>query len=199
MITKRCSRCKLDLELDCFTKHRGQPHDRSAYCKPCYRIRQKEWRETEAGVALTERTAEAHRLQAKQWGIDNSERKKQLNQEHYANNAQTYIDKAAKWVDDNRERYRQIHRQSEGKRRAMKVETSAGDVDYAVIAERDNWNCYLCQQHIEADLQWPNAGSPSWDHVLPLSKGGTHTTENIKLTHLSCNLRKGASVLEEVI
>jgi 5-methylcytosine-specific restriction endonuclease McrA len=29
------------------------------------------------------------------------------------------------------------------------------------------------------------------DHAFPLGKGGTHTWDNIQLSHLICNLRKG--------
>jgi len=32
-----------------------------------------------------------------------------------------------------------------------------------------------------------------FDHVVPLSKGGPHTTENIRPSHSTCNLKKGAT------
>ncbi len=39
---------------------------------------------------------------------------------------------------------------------------------------------------------WVPAGKASLDHTKPLSKGGTHTHDNVQLAHLRCNLRKGA-------
>ena len=36
---------------------------------------------------------------------------------------------------------------------------------------------------------------PSIDHVIPLSKGGTHSWDNVKLAHFSCNSAKGASLV----
>jgi len=43
--------------------------------------------------------------------------------------------------------------------------------------------CYICES-------WVAAGHASLDHIRPLSKGGTHTHDNIGLTHIKCNLRK---------
>ncbi len=39
---------------------------------------------------------------------------------------------------------------------------------------------------------WVPPGKASIDHRYPLSKGGTHTWDNVQLVHLICNLRKGA-------
>jgi 5-methylcytosine-specific restriction endonuclease McrA len=45
-------------------------------------------------------------------------------------------------------------------------------------------HCGICKK-------WVQPRHASMDHVHPLSKGGTHTWDNIQLTHLVCNLRKG--------
>jgi 5-methylcytosine-specific restriction endonuclease McrA len=34
--------------------------------------------------------------------------------------------------------------------------------------------------------------SKSFDHVIPLAKGGPHSMDNVKLSHFGCNSRKGA-------
>ena len=31
---------------------------------------------------------------------------------------------------------------------------------------------------------------PTLDHIIPLSKGGTHTWDNVQLAHMSCNAGK---------
>lgn len=88
------------------------------------------------------------------------------------------------WTDARRDRY---HR-----RRAQKKQTSSGDpVLLAEIAERDEWRCHLCRVDVDSSLLWPNPLSPSLDHVVPLSLGGPHTPENVRLAHLSCNSAKG--------
>lgn len=40
---------------------------------------------------------------------------------------------------------------------------------------------------------WVKPKEASMDHILALTNGGEHTHENVQLSHLKCNLRKGAS------
>ncbi len=44
--------------------------------------------------------------------------------------------------------------------------------------------CAVCEK-------WVQPRHASIDHTHPLSKGGTHTWDNVQLVHLICNLRKG--------
>jgi 5-methylcytosine-specific restriction endonuclease McrA len=76
--------------------------------------------------------------------------------------------------------------EAEARRRARKNETEVERVDFEMILERDGMWCYLCEREVED----PN--EIHFDHVIPLSRGGTHTFDNLKVTHGSCNLKKGA-------
>lgn len=58
--------------------------------------------------------------------------------------------------------------------------------------------CYLCDSVINFSLKHPDPQSPSWDHVIPLSRGGLHEFSNVSLTHLVCNLRKGTKLITEM-
>lgn len=51
--------------------------------------------------------------------------------------------------------------------------------------------CAICAEAIDVTLHYPDAHSPSVDHIIPLSKGGAHTLENARATHLVCNMRRG--------
>jgi HNH endonuclease len=62
--------------------------------------------------------------------------------------------------------------------------------------------CYLCSYQI--DLQAPRqVGKPGWemsfhpDHVIPLSRGGTDTLDNMKPAHAICNQRKSNKLIGE--
>ncbi len=77
------------------------------------------------------------------------------------------------------------------KRRAQKLGTQVEDLRPIDIYERDIWLCGLCVTPVDPDSAWPDPMSPSLDHILPLSKGGTHTYENVQLAHLTCNVSKG--------
>ena len=52
------------------------------------------------------------------------------------------------------------------------------------IFRRDNWTCYLCGGKVtSADV--------SLDHVVPITRGGQHTADNLACTHRECNYAKG--------
>jgi 5-methylcytosine-specific restriction endonuclease McrA len=67
----------------------------------------------------------------------------------------------------------------------------------AELRVRDGDSCYLCGELIDFDLKWPNTMSPSVDHVHPIALGGLHTKENAAMTHVKCNVRKGAKALQK--
>ncbi len=58
--------------------------------------------------------------------------------------------------------------------------------------------CYLCGEGIDPACKFPAAASPSVDHVIPLSRGGTGLRENLRAAHLGCNCWKGTRLLEEL-
>lgn len=63
-------------------------------------------------------------------------------------------------------------------------------------AERDDHTCAICGDTIDA-LAGPGIRhdeiTPSLDHIVPRSAGGTDHPSNIRLAHLSCNKRRGAT------
>lgn len=58
------------------------------------------------------------------------------------------------------------------------------------IAERDGWTCHLCGLPVDE-------AAASMDHLVPLSEGGPHSRENVKLAHHLCNSVRGTLPLEE--
>jgi len=65
--------------------------------------------------------------------------------------------------------------------------------DKQAVYDRDGWVCQLCHLPVDRDLSWPDLGSASLDHRIPLSRGGAHAEGNVQLAHLGCNIGKGAS------
>ncbi len=55
------------------------------------------------------------------------------------------------------------------------------------IFERDKWECQLCHKKVNKALRYPEPLSASLDHIIPLSRGGSHTRANTQLAHLICN------------
>ena len=62
-----------------------------------------------------------------------------------------------------------------------------------------NLTCIVCNEGIDKTLEYPDKMSATLEHIVPLSKGGTHTWDNVAPSHLLCNGRKGDTTMEEVL
>jgi 5-methylcytosine-specific restriction endonuclease McrA len=76
------------------------------------------------------------------------------------------------------------------------------DISLEKLYRRDKGICYLCGKECNWDdhkinndnfIAGPNY--PSIDHVKPLSKGGKHSWDNVRLAHFVCNTNKGARLI----
>lgn len=59
------------------------------------------------------------------------------------------------------------------------------------IYERDKWKCQICGRKVAKTSVYPDLMSPSLDHIIPLSKGGSHEPANVRLSHFLCNAKRG--------
>lgn len=70
----------------------------------------------------------------------------------------------------------------------LKRRTDNGTVNSLSISDllkKQNYLCAICGKVMETYYD------RSIDHILPLSKGGRHTINNIQITHRHCNVIKG--------
>ena len=99
--------------------------------------------------------------------------------------------------------YRQEHaeqiRDKSRRRRAIKKGTATEKISSPQIYIRDGWKCGICLRSVDPALKYPNPLSPSLDHIVPLSKGGTHTRDNVQLAHLACNVRAKAGGIKQLL
>lgn len=58
------------------------------------------------------------------------------------------------------------------------------------LIERDGRDCGICGLPIP-DVKYPDMASASIDHIVPISRGGEHSTTNARATHLRCNIARG--------
>lgn len=113
---------------------------------------------------------EQHRLQAQAY--------RDANREHLREWQRAYR-------HANMERMRQSWRLNRAKRRGAQ---RGQLVDLNLIWQRDGGICHICGGLVAPD-------DVHFDHVIPLSKGGPHTYDNIKVAHSACNLRKRDKLL----
>ena len=65
----------------------------------------------------------------------------------------------------------------------------------AVVFDMAGWRCQICETETPRELTGshsPNA--PELDHIIPLSKGGGHTWDNVQCACRQCNSKKRALV-----
>lgn len=75
---------------------------------------------------------------------------------------------------------------------------SRGDyIDSLILFELHAWTCCICKKKINKYLRLPNYWAATVEHVIPLSKGGTHTWDNVRPAHWKCNMDKGNSFGDE--
>lgn len=78
------------------------------------------------------------------------------------------------------------------KRRARRWGVAYEPINRLVVFRRDGWLCGICGDPVARE-------DASLDHVIPMSLGGPHLYSNVQCSHLLCNVRKAASMPEEVV
>jgi 5-methylcytosine-specific restriction endonuclease McrA len=95
--------------------------------------------------------------------------------------------------------YRQMHRRQRNHRQRAKfygVPYESG-ISITKLLKSHGAKCQICGGKLIKE-KYPDPMSTSVDHVIPLSAAGSpgHVISNVQLTHLQCNIAKGASIVE---
>lgn len=83
------------------------------------------------------------------------------------------------------------------RRTRIKENIADRDITLKKLFERDDGVCWICggtcdyTDYTQTDKAFIAGNSyPSVDHVVPLSKGGLHSWDNVKLAHRLCNTKR---------
>ncbi len=84
--------------------------------------------------------------------------------------------------------HRASKRIQKAKRKAACKGAYAESVNPLKVFDRDKWRCKLCGAKTPKDKRGTcDDDAPELDHILPISKGGSHTYENTQCTCRRCN------------
>ena len=137
--------------------------------------------------------AEKRHAYNKAWREANPEKDRAYKKAWYQANKERVTRIQKVWYKANPEKVRRVWQ----KRWALKHTTQAEPISEKVIYLRDGWICQICKKRVDKRFKWPHPMSRTLDHITPLSKGGTHTYNNIQLAHLGCNSSKRSTVLPQ--
>lgn len=190
--TKKCSRCKEFKSVNEFPKNKSKSDGLAWYCKKCT---------NETGRERYKNNAEKMRTRNKEYCKNHPDRIKKCMRKYYENNTEKVKARTKKWHDNNTEKIREMGKvwrsknvekiKSKGKRRRVFLRGIFSEtIDSIHVYETHNWICGICGKKIDKKLEWPHPKSISLDHIIPISKGGTHIYSNVQPTHLRCNLSK---------
>lgn len=116
----------------------------------------------------------------------------------YERNKAKRLERQRELYADNIEHKRELTRRKSHRRRARKMD--AVIIDYSVqdVLNKYGTNCHICNKPIDLTAA-RQVGFAGWetglhiDHVIPISKGGNDTLENVRPSHGKCNITKGAT------
>lgn len=105
-------------------------------------------------------------------------------------------ERVKKWVSENMERYSKNtgewakrnldkRRAYSSKYRALKRGNKHEPYDCAQIIEEEHSICYICLAYID---------NPQLDHVIPISKGGSDSRDNLRVACGECNRKKSDKI-----
>lgn len=121
----------------------------------------------------------------RQWHAANRECLNRRSREYYQAHREEHNARARRWEAEHPERARELRIAKVQRYRARLRAARVEPLDIGEVIRNAQGLCGICGSLVSPD-------ELSIDHIVPISKGGPHTTSNLQLAHLTCNRRKGA-------
>lgn len=167
---KVCKRCLIYKHSDSFSLDSSSGDRLQKWCKNCT----KEYRAE---------NAERLKNQQKTNYLKNKEERLRKNREYYNRNREHIISQKAKYNANNPN----VKRKSSSKRRASLEKVSVYEILDRDIKRLYRSPCIYCGSQDSIQI----------DHVMPISRGGTHSIGNIVPACKTCNPSKGGRTIME--
>ena len=208
--TKTCTSCGETKTVAEFHKDKSRRDGLSNACKCCNMARIAEWQKanpekSRANAAKWQKAnPEKRRSQDAKWRKANPDKVRAGDAEWRKANPEKRRAGVAKWQKANPDKVRaqaakwqkanpEKRRATESMRRArIRNAECENGVSLETVAMRDGWLCYICDVETDPKLPPHHPRKAELEHVVPLSRGGSHTFANLKVACHRCNGVKGA-------
>lgn len=207
--TKQCSKCNEIKTTEQFYKADwGDGY--TAQCKDCRQATARAWKQQhKKRIADYQKQWRAKnptygREYDKQWRAKHIERRRELGRQWYARHRDQVLAYQKRYYVENADQIKRSVNRYYHTRRGKAVSVNVRHKRRAAKQKSDitpEWleqlysiqtHCAYCGREFNDDLP------PTLDHVMPLSKDGTHTRDNVVLACLSCNCSKGNRIIGNV-
>ena len=178
---KRCGACRVEKAHSDFTKNKSAKDGLDFYCRECTRVRNRasyarnKEKESARKAKAYQENKEAMLARNRRWREANREKERAQHKVYYANNPHIF----AKRGTNRKESWAAIEKFEFSKR------------DYQSLLNRYSNSCAYCKHGFSDDL------TVSLDHVVPVSRGGTHGAGNLVPSCRPCNSSKNSRTLME--
>ena len=174
LVKTYCKNCNIEYMNEYYEKNKDKIKEKS-----------KEWEENNKDK-IKEREKnyrEKNKDKIKKYREKNKDKIREEKREYYLNNKNLFKEKMREYRKT--EKGKMVYKNSNNKRRAKIREGNIKTEDLKLLIENSK-TCYWCNTKINKKEK---AGY-HLDHYIPLSKGGTHTLENIVISCPNCNILK---------
>lgn len=186
-----CKNCKLVID--------GK---NKTYCKRCNSERSKSRYRDKKDLLLSnqkqyyENNKESILEKRKTYYVENKDAILEKQSRYRRDNKEAIREKDNKYYENNREYFRRKH----SRRRARKLKNGFESYSELQVLDKYGSDCHICNFNIDMNAS-RLVGSVGWetslhiDHVIPISKGGPDTLDNVRPAHAICNLQKSNRML----
>ena len=102
---------------------------------------------------------------------------------------------------------RRVHKEKRTENHCRRARKHGAAYDTSITLKKlivvKGLRCAICGGMCDLnDHSWTDYAGPTYpsiDHIIPMSKGGSHTWDNVQVAHIICNSRKGDKIEEAMI
>lgn len=187
---KKCGKCGYGKSLDYFHNNKSKKDGKATECKECKSKQDQKYRKE---------NKETYKIYQIKYWIENRTELYEQKKEYIANNKSAHLKRQHAWYEKNKDnikarisQYKKDHPkqyQMYSNRRLAQKKTSTVElftIKDIILQYGDK--CFYCGSKFD-----------QIDHYIPLSRGGSHTLENVRPSCEHCNLTKSNKLPEEFL
>ncbi|GAA1436357.1 hypothetical protein GCM10009616_35910 [Microlunatus lacustris] len=175
--TRTCTSCEARLPLEEFDQDSNSALGRRAQCPLCRSSKMKQWYQA------------------------NQERQRDRQRDRYASNTEAIREQDFQRYLRNKPKRLELAKAGVHKRRAaLRLVEFDPTISVDGLRQRDGDLCCFCCIAMSFEVITDHRYNPSratLEHLLPISRGGSHTWDNVALACWQCNVRKNNRTVEE--